>query len=278
MKKFPALAAALIAAGCSSFAGQSNPAPEPSASAGTPKPSATKVVFPAGKIASTTGLVGAMREKYDGKYFKTLTFLQNNTRYTTTGEEQKSQWFEHVEAPGKLRIAFLPAAQKSGLVQVGERVASFDNGMRIDFRPSVNPLLLLTVDAYSASASSVMRSLDSLGVNTQLVRTDEWEGRPVYVIGAKAGDTTSNQVWIDAEHLRLARFIQRVGRGERAMLNEIRVRSYRDVEGCQIPTDILTLRNGRPVWREQRTDIRINAELPANVFDQALWRDIPTPN
>ena len=275
--KLRALAAALIAAGCSSFAGQSNPAPEPSASAGTPKPSPVRVV-PAGTIASTTGLVGAMREKYDGKYFRTLTFLQNNTRYTTTGEEQKSQWFEHVEAPGKLRIAFLPAAQKSGLVQVGERVASFDNGMRIDFRPSVNPVLLLTVDAYSAPASSVMRSLDSLGVDTRVVRTDEWEGRPVYVVGAKAGDTTSTQVWIDTEHLRLTRFIQRVGRGERAMVSEVRVRAYRDIEGYQIPTDIVTLRNGRPVWREQRTDIRINDELPANVFDQALWRDIPTPN
>ncbi len=278
MKTFRALVAALITAGCSSFAGQSNPGPEPSASAGTPKPSATRVVAPAGKLASTTGIVGAMREVYNGKYFKTLTFLQNNTRYTTTGEEQKSQWYEHVEAPGKLRIAFLPAAQKSGLVQVGERVASFDNGMRIDFRPSVNPLLLLTVDAYSASAASVMRSLDSLGVDTQIVRADEWEGRPVYVIGAKAGDTTSNQVWIDAEHLRLARFIQRVGRGDRATLSEIRVRAYRDIEGYQIPTDILTLRNGKPVWREQRTDIRLNAELPANVFDQALWREIPIPD
>jgi hypothetical protein len=276
--KLRALAAALIAAGCSSFAGQSNPAPEPSASAGTPKPAATRVVPPAGTLASTTGLVGAMRDKYDGKYLRTLTFLQNNTRYTTTGEEQKSQWYQHVEAPGKLRIAFLPASQKSGLVQLGESVASFDNGMRIDFRPSVNPLLLLTVDAYSAPASSVLRALDSLGVDTKIVRTDQWEGRPVYVVGAKAGDTTSNQVWVDAEHLRLARFIQRVGRGERAMLNEIRVRSYRDIEGYQIPTDILTLRNGRPVWREQRTDIRINDELPANVFDQALWRDIPTPN
>ena len=277
MMKLRALAAGLITAGCSSFAGQSNPSPEPTTSAGTPRPSAVRVV-PAGTIASTTGLVGAMREKYSGKYFKTLTFLQNNTRYTTTGEEQKSQWFEHVEAPGKLRIAFLPAAQKSGLVQVGESVASFDNGMRIDFRPSVNPVLLLTVDAYSASAASVMRSLDSLGVDTQIVRTDEWEGRPVYVVGARTGDTTSNQVWIDVEHLRLARFIQRVGRGERAMLSEIRVRSYREIEGYQIPTEILTLRNGRPVWREQRTDIRVNAELPANVFDQALWREIPLSN
>jgi len=278
MKKLGALAAALITAACSSFAGQSNPGPEPSASAGTPKPSATRVVPAAGKLASTTSIVGAMREKYSGKYFRTLTFLQNNTRYTTTGEEQKSQWFEHVEAPGKLRIAFLPAAQKSGLVQVGESVASFDNGMRIDFRPSVNPLLLLTVDAYSAPAASLMRSLDSLGVDTQIVRTDEWQGRPVYVVGAKPGDTTSTQVWIDAEHLRLARFLQRVGRGERAMLSEIRVLNYREIEGYQIPTEILTLRNGRPVWREQRTDIRLNADLPANVFDQALWREIPIPD
>jgi hypothetical protein len=56
------------------------------------------------------------------------------------------------------------------------------------------------------------------------------------------------------------------------------VRAYRDIEGYQIPTDILTLRNGKPAWREQRTDIRLNAELPANVFDQALWREIPIPD
>ncbi len=278
MMRLRALAAALITAGCSSFAGQSNPTPDPTASAGTAKPSASKSVPFTGNIASTPSLISAMRDKYDGKYLKTLTFLQNNTRYTTTGEEHKSQWFEHVEAPGKLRIAFLPAAQKSGLVQVGESVASFDNGMRVDFRPSVNPLLLLTVDAYAASPTIVMRALDSLGVNTAIVRTDEWEGSPVYVIGAKAGDTTSNQVWIDGEHLRLVRFIQRAGRGERMLISEIRVRNYREIDGYQIPTEILTLRNGRPVWREQRTDIRVNAELPANVFDQALWHEIPTQN
>jgi len=53
-----------------------------------------------------------------------------------------------MEVPGKLRIAFLPASQKSGLVQVDDKVASFDNGIRVDFRPSVNPLLLLHSDVY----------------------------------------------------------------------------------------------------------------------------------
>ena len=256
----------LIAGGCSSFAGQSNPTPDPTPA----KPAPTT-----GKIASATSLISAMHDRYDGKFFKTMTFLQENTAYTTTGEEQKSQWFVHVQAPGKLRIAFLPVSQKSGLVQVGERVASFDNGIRVDFRPSVNPLLLLAVDAYAGPPAAVLKGLDSLGVDTDVIRTDEWEGRPVYVIGAKAGDSTSSQAWIDAEHLRLTRFIQKAGRGARTIISDIRVRNYREIDGFQVPTEFLTLRNGRPVWREQRTDIRINTELPAGVFDQALWREIP---
>ena len=262
------LCTALLASGCSSFAGQSNPTPEPS-------PVSTKPAPATGKIASASSLITAMHDRYEAKFFKTMTFLQDNTAYTTTGEEQKSQWFVHVQAPGKLRIAFLPVSQKSGLVQVGERVASFDNGIRVDFRPSVNPLLLLAVDAYAGPPSAVMKGLDSLGVDTDVIRTDEWEGRPVHVIGAKAGDSTSSQAWIDAEHLRLVRFIQKAGRGPRTIISDIRVRNYREIEGFQVPTEFLTLRNGRPVWREQRTDIRINTELPPGVFDQALWREIP---
>ena len=260
------LLTALIASGCSSFAGQSNP---------TPDPTPAKPAPAAGKIASPSSLISAMYDRYDGRFFKTMTFLQENTAYTTTGEEQKSQWFVHVQAPGKLRIAFLPVSQKSGLVQVSERVASFDNGIRVDFRRSVNPLLLLAVDAYAGPPAAVLKGLDSLGVDTGIIRTDEWEGRPVYVIGAKAGDSTSSQAWIDAEHLRLTRFIQRAGRGARTIISDIRVRNYREIDGFQVPTEFLTLRNGRPVWREQRTSIRINTELPPGVFDQALWREIP---
>jgi hypothetical protein len=137
------LIAALAVSGCSYFQSGVTPdgAPAPAA-----KPSATKLPGTGITVSSSSGLVKAMHDRYAGKYLKTMSFLQNNTRYTTTGEEQKSQWYEHIEIPGKLRIAFLPAAQRSGLVQVDDRVASFDNGIRVDFRPSVNPLLLLTAD------------------------------------------------------------------------------------------------------------------------------------
>jgi sulfur carrier protein ThiS len=219
-----------------------------------------------------------MHDRYDGKFLKTMSFLQNNTAYTTGGQEQKSQWYEHIEIPGKLRIAFLPATQRSGLVQVDDRVATFDNGIRVDFRPSVNPLLLLTADVYAAPVTAIMRGLDSLNVDGEIVRTDEWDGQPVYVVGAKAGDSTSNQLWVDRNHLRLVRFIQRNKAGERTMVSDIRVQNYKDIQGFEVPTEFLVLRNGRPVWREQYADVRVNEDFPTGTFDQAKWYDIPIPN
>jgi hypothetical protein len=268
------LLAALAVTGCSYF--QSGVTPDGAPAPGA-KPSSTRLPGAGITLTSSSALVKAMHDRYAGKYLKTMSFLQNNTAYTTTGKEQKSQWYEHIEIPGKLRIAFLPVAQKSGLVQVSDRVASFDNGIRVDFRPSVNPLLLLTADVYVAPLAAITRGLDSLHVNQDIIRTDEWDGEPVYVVGAKAGDSTSNQMWVDKDRLRLVRFIQRNKSGDRTIVSDIRVENYKEIEGFEVPTEFLVLRNGRPVWREQYADLRVNEVFPTGTFSQAKWYDIPIP-
>jgi sulfur carrier protein ThiS len=96
-------------------------------------------------------------------------------------------------------------------------------------------------------------------------------------VGAKAGDTISNQFWVDKDNLRLLRFIQRAKAGDRTIVSDMRVKSYKEIEGFDIPTEFLVLRNGRPVWREEYADVRINEEFPAGTFDQARWNDIPIP-
>ena len=269
------LVVTLAVFGCSYF--QSGATTEPAPSTGTSKPTTSKPTSSAVRVTSSEGLIKAMHDRYDGKYLKTISFVQNNTRYTATGQEQKSQWYEHIEIPGKRRIAFLPASQKSGLVQVGDRVASFDNGIRVDFRPSVNPQLLLTADVYASPIATITRGLDSLRVDQDIIRSDEWEGQPVYVVGAKAGDTTSNQFWVDRDHLRLVRFIQRQKAGERTLVSDIRVLNYKEIEGFDVPTEFLVIRNGRPFWREQYADVRVNEEFPPGTFDQARWKDIAIP-
>jgi len=268
------LLAGLAVSGCSYFQSGTGtvPAPSPTATAPTSSRSPSSV-----RATSGPGLITAMHDRYDGKYLKTMSFLQNNTAYTTTGQEQKSQWYEHIEIPGKLRIAFLPATQKSGLVQIDDKVASFDNGLRVDFRPSVNPLLLLTADVYVAPVTAIMHALDTLHVNADLIRDDTWEGQAVYVVGAKVGDTTSNQMWVDRDQLRLVRFIQTQKVGDRTTVSDIRVQGYKDIGGFDVPTEFLVIRNGRPVWREEYANVRVNAEFAPGTFDQARWNDIPIP-
>ncbi|MFL5545371.1 MAG: hypothetical protein ACJ792_11730 [Gemmatimonadaceae bacterium] len=260
--------------GCSYF--QTSPTTEPAATPTAAKPSSGRAPSTV-RVTSSAGLLNAMHERYDGKFVKTMSFLQNNTRYTTTGQEVKSQWYEHIAVPGKLRIAFLPATQRSGLVQVDDRVATFDNGIRVDFRPSINPLLVLTADVYVAPVATIARELDSLHVDMDIIRNDEWEGQPVYVVGAKAGDTTSTQMWVDRDNLRLVRFIQRQKAGDRTIVSDNRVLGYKEIQGFDIPTEFLVIRNGRPFWREQYADVRINEDFPPGTFDQARWNDIPIP-
>ena len=269
---------AFAVAGCSYLkAGSTAETTASPTTAPTKKASSSRAPGAGFRATSSADLLKAMHDRYDGKYVKTISFLQNNTQYTSTGAEKKSQWYEHMEVPGKLRIAFLPVTGKSGLVQVDDRVATFDNGIRVDFRPSINPLLLLTADVYVAPLAAITRSLDSLHVDTDIMRNDEWDGQPVYVVGAKAGDTTSNQMWVDRDNLRLVRFIQSQKVGNRTMVSDTRVSNYKEIDGFEIPTEFLVLRNGRPYWREQYADVRINEEFPAGTFDQARWNDIPIP-
>jgi hypothetical protein len=265
------LAGALLLSGCSYF--QSAKTEEPTPAESRAKPAS---VAPA-NLATGAAVLRAMHDRYDGKYLKSLSFLQNNTSYTTTGEERKSQWYVHIAVPGKMRIAFLPAPSHSGLVQVGDRVASFDNGMRVDFRPAVNPMLLLTTDVFVAPNATIMRGLDSLRINAEVMHAEEWDGRPVYVIGAKEGDSASNQVWVDRERLQVLRVIQHDKAGTRAIVSDTQVRNYKSIEGFDVPTEVLVLRNGRPALREQFSDIRVNEEFPAGTFDQARWNEIPIP-
>jgi hypothetical protein len=75
----------------------------------------------------------------------------------------------------------------------------------------------------------------------------------------------------------LLRFIQRNKSGDRTMVSDIHVQNYKEIQGYQIPTEFLVIRNGRPVWREQYADVRINNEFPAGTFNQATWKDIPIP-
>lgn len=222
-------------------------------------------------ITSSTKLVREMHDRYAGKWYKTLTFQQTNTFYTSGGKEQKSQWMQRLSVPGRLRIDFLPLSTKSGLLIQNNRVITFDNGRRVDSRRAIQPVLTLTGDVYAIPASITLRRLDSLGVDLDKFHDEKWEGKRVYVMGAEAGDVSSSQIWVDAERLLLVRFIQRDKRADRTVTTDTRVGDYRQVDGYSVAFEFTSYRDGKVFFKEQYENLKVNDPIPAGAFDASKW-------
>ena len=249
----------LAVAGCAK-AGRNTPeAPEP------------VVVSEPTAVASSAKLIRDMHDRYAGKWYKTLTFQQTNTFYTSAGKEEKSQWMQRLSVPGRLRVDFLPLSSKSGLLIQNNRVITFDNGKRVDSRRAIQPVLTLTGDVYAIPVSTTLRRLDSLGVDLDKFHSEKWEGKRVYVMGAEGGDLASNQIWVDADRLLLVRFIQRDKRADRSVITDTRVGDYRQVDGYPIPFEYTSYRDGKVFFKEQYENLKVNEPIPAEVFDASKW-------
>lgn len=224
-------------------------------------------------VKTVSGLVSAMRDKYAANWYKSLSFTQVN-RYTIGGKEQTSQWIENLLVPARLRIDFLPLSQKSGLIINNSRVSTFSAGKRIDSRRLYQARPFLTSDIYAQSTAVSVRRLDSLGIDTTKIRTDRVDGKNVFIIGAPSGDLTSTQAWFDAETLLLQRFIQSEVRAGKTITSDMRVTGYTEIAGFPIPDAFVTRRDGVTTLREEYTKVKVNAPMPAALFDPAKWATV----
>lgn len=238
-----------------------------------PKP-AEEPATPA--VASSRQLVREMHARYSGKWYQTLRFEQSNTFYTSSGREEKSRWVENLSVPGKLRIDFEPLTSKSGLLILNNRVTTFDNGRRLETRRSIQAILTLTADVYAIPPAVTIRRLDSLKIDLDKFRADRLNRKRVYVMGAESGDLESTQVWIDAEKLVLVRLIQAETRAGRTIVTDTRVGGYKEIEGFPVATEFLSLRGGKPYFKEEYENIRVNEPIPATIFDPTRWARGPS--
>ena len=232
-----------------------------------PKPEET----PAESITSARDLVTEMHDRYSGKWYRTLRFTQTNTFYTSSGKEEQSHWVQNLSVPGRLRIDFEPLSSKSGMLILNNRVTTFDNGRRVDSRRSIQAILTLTADVYAIPATVTLRRLDSLKIDLDKFRTDKLDKKKVFVIGADDGDLESNQVWIDAGTLMLVRLIQKEQRGDRTIVTDTKVGGYKDVDGFLIAHEFVSMRDGKPYFREQYENVKVNSDLPDGIFDPSRW-------
>lgn len=201
---------------------------------------------------------------------QTVAFTQVNTVTLSSGNITQRQRVL-VRAPGRMRVDFLPLASRNGALYVEGRAYTFAAGRRAAAQANYNPLLLLGFSLYRQQPEESRAALESLGVRTSLVREARWNGRPVWVIGAARGDTTSNQVWFDAERWVPLRVIQSEKVGTRTRVSDTRFLGHTAAQPT-IPRAMTVHRDGKLALQGTFEDVRVGVTVPAAAFDTTSWR------
>jgi hypothetical protein len=223
------------------------------------------------KVKTTEDLLQAMQKKYAGKWYRNVTFTQKTVEYRPDGTSTTSIWYEALAMPGKLRVDFDPIKSGNGILFLNDTLYDIKGGKVQKSQPLVHPLLLLGFDAYFIPVEQTMTKLKAMGFDLSVVREDVWQGRPVYVVGAKSGDLHSAQFWIDKGNLYFVRMLRPAGR-DKTRTSEIQFNKYVKMKGGGwVAPEVIFMLDGKTTVLEEYTDIKTNVALDDKFFDPKSW-------
>jgi outer membrane lipoprotein-sorting protein len=222
------------------------------------------------KITNTNDLIAAMQKKYGKSWYKTATFVQETTNIAPDGSSRVETWYEAMSVPGSLRIDFTPTSEGNGILFTDGNIYVFKNGKIENTRPFEHPLLILGFDIYRMPAAEVTTKLQALKFDLSQFRADTWQGRPVYVVGAKAGDLHSPQFWIDQENLYFVRMLGPAGK-DGTQTQETQFNKYQKLGGGWIAPEVIFMIDGKIVTTEKYSQIRSDMNLDPKLFDLQSW-------
>jgi streptogramin lyase len=223
------------------------------------------------EIESAEELVRAMHDRYRDRWYRTLRFRQTVVRTAPDGSHPPDEvWLEHVEIPGRLRIDQAADYDGNGVIYAGDSLFVFREGALTRRVAQRNPLLVLGFDVYRQPVAQTLSVLSDEGFDLSVLRTDRWQDRPVYVVGAAEGDVHAPQFWVDAERLVFVRLLRPTGpAGESTQ--DIRFDAYRPLASAWISPLVLFLVDGVEVMREEYFDVEADVPLREGLFDPERW-------
>lgn len=227
----------------------------------------------AAKITNTDELIQAMQKKYAKSWYKTATFVQKTTNIDKDGNKKVETWYEAMSLPGSLRIDFTPTKDGNGILFTNGQIYSFKNGKVDNNRPLVHPLMILGFDIYRLPQTDTIEKLKGLKFDLSIFREDTWQDRPVYVVGAKAGDLHSPQFWIDQKNLYFVRMFRPVGR-DGTQTQEIQFNKYRKLGGGWISPEVIFWVDGKVVTTEEYSDMKADMPLDPKLFDPQYFATV----
>ena len=212
-----------------------------------------------------------MRKKYDGKWYKTLTFVQKTTNYKPDGTSESSIWYEALSVPGQLRIDFAPLVKGDGIVFSNGKLYSFRDGKLAGSRPFVHPLLVLGFDVYMQPVETTISQLTGMNIDMSVVHQEKWQGKTIYVVGAKEGDLTTPQFWVSKKDLLFVRLFELAGKDKKSV-HETQFNKYQKIKsGGWVSAEVQFFVDGKRATTEEYSDIQTGMQLGDDLWNPDKW-------
>jgi hypothetical protein len=221
---------------------------------------------PAGPPKDGVEVLALMRERYHGKWYRTLTFVQK----TTLADGKVETWYEAAELPGKLRIDIAPLEGKNTLLFRNDSLYEFKGGKLTESHPMIHPLMVLGFDVYAQTVETTVRQLRSLGFDLAKLHEATWQGRPVYVVGAAVGDSVTRQFWIDKERLYFVRMVE-PGKQDPSARVETLFNKYIPMGQGWLETEVRFMVNGETKMLEEYSEPKADPKLNPAIFEPSRW-------
>ncbi|MEO5509048.1 MAG: hypothetical protein ABIS27_00355 [Longimicrobiales bacterium] len=228
------------------------------------------------EIATATDVIAAMHDKYASTWYQTLRFRQKVIRAPAADGTLRPEevWLEHAEIPGKLRIDLGTQYNGRGNIYSGDSVFVFNPPNPPRRVKQRNALMVLGFDVYRQDVERSLAVLREENFDMTRFRVDTWQGRPVYVVGADAGDLHTKQFWIDQERLVFVRLLNPSGPPGSTRTAEARFDRYVPFGGTWISPYVVFLTDGKETMREEYFDMEANPKLPVGLFDPDQWTTV----
>ncbi|MDR0754333.1 MAG: hypothetical protein LBF04_02980 [Prevotellaceae bacterium] len=213
------------------------------------------------KINSTESLMKKIYVRYYGKWFKQVAFSQTADSYENDTVVKSEIWDEEYCFPSNLLIYLTPGDTSNRYIFRNDSVLTYENNVLKSEQKSTHDVIILSMDIYNMTCRQIMKRWKDLPYDTKKFHQTVCDGKNYYVVGAVEGDTTSNQIWFDAEQLFFVKMRKQTPQG----IKEVNFFNY-----MQLP-------DGKG-WIEQEVEFRLNGKvymrekyfniIPQNKFDK----------
>ena len=214
---------------------------------------------------TTIGYYRFLKDQFAENKCPGFTFKQETVRYDEDGTiRDTSIWSEYVQYPNNFKIEIGDPSNGNSNLWRNDSVYIMRADEIVHSGNEYQASLLLKNGYFYYDMDDIKWRLDSLGVNYSEFHKSDYNGLPVYVVGAIPGDLSKPQVWYHAkEHYVIRRF----DFTRNNKLLEVRYSKHQKHNGCWIEGQVDIYIDDELRQYERYFDIDASSTISSSIFD-----------